>query len=148
MKDSRRAFHNASSRRIYRRQCFRRDLPKDKADDQLAIPAASEPSSTAAPVRPSISAMLRLMGRRPSAFLTIPIRCLIGSGGELRYGHPGTNINIDAFSAVVDFSAFGMEADRVTRQELEAAGVPIVTYLDRQRPEAQLELNYVRFQPE
>ncbi len=63
----------------------------------------------------------------------------MGSSGELRYGHPGTNISIDAFSSIVRFSVGGMEPDRVVRQELEAPGVPIVhTWIER--PSLQLEL--------
>jgi hypothetical protein len=66
-------------------------------------------------------------------------KSLVGERGELRCGHPGTGYSIDWFSAVVRFSAAGMEPDTVERQELEAPGVPIVhTFLDR--PEAKLEL--------
>ncbi len=80
-----------------------------------------------------------LDGQATFCFPDDPYKSLIGSAGELRYGHPGTNINIDAFSAVIHFSAFGMESDRVTRQYLESPGVPVFhTWIER--PEAQLEL--------
>lgn len=68
-----------------------------------------------------------------------PYKSLVASSGELRYGHPGTNTGIDAFSAVVHFSVAGMEPDRVVRQELESPGVPIVhTFIER--PAIELEL--------
>ena len=66
-------------------------------------------------------------------------KSLVGERGELRCGHPGTNYSIEWFSAMVYFSALGMEPDRIERQELEAPGVPIVhTFIDR--PDAKLEL--------
>ncbi|HEX4810253.1 MAG TPA: hypothetical protein VH325_15035, partial [Bryobacteraceae bacterium] len=80
-----------------------------------------------------------LDGQSTFCFPDDPYKSLVGSGGELRYGHPGTNINIDAFAVVVHFSAFGMESDRVTRQYAESSGVPVFhTWIER--PEAQLEL--------
>lgn len=80
-----------------------------------------------------------LDGQAAFCFPDDPYKSLIGSSGELRYGHPGTNINIDAFSAVVHFSVFGMEDDRVVKQDLETPGVPIVhTWIER--PNAQIEL--------
>lgn len=68
-----------------------------------------------------------------------PYKSLVGSKGELLIGHPGTNVNIDAFSAVVEFTGQGMEGDRILRQELESPGTPIVhTFVER--PGARWEL--------
>lgn len=80
-----------------------------------------------------------LDGQAAFCFPDDPYKSLVGSSGELRCGHPGTNTNIDAFSSIVRFSTGGMEPDRVTRQELEAPGVPIVhTWI--QRPAAEMEI--------
>ena len=138
MKDSRRAFITQVAAGMTAVKTSAAVFPKEKAEDQLTVPAHPEPASTAAPA-PVDFRYAPLDGQAAFCFPDDTYKSLIGSSGELRYGHPGTNINIDAFSAVVHFSAFGMEADHVTRQELEAPGVPIVnTWIER--PEAQLEL--------
>jgi len=67
-----------------------------------------------------------------------PYKSLVGEHGELRYGHTRGK-GIDGFPVVVEFSARGMEPNRIARQALEAPEIPIVhTRLDR--PEAYLEL--------
>lgn len=69
-----------------------------------------------------------------------PHKSLVGQRGELRCGHPGADSKgLHWFSEVVEFSALGMENDRVQYQRLESPGVPIVhTRIDR--PEGFLEL--------
>jgi hypothetical protein len=65
-------------------------------------------------------------------------KSLLGNRGELLYGNLGLR-NAEYFPTVVEFSLVGMQADRITRQELESPGVPIVhTRIDR--PDAFLEL--------
>ncbi|MEK7406127.1 MAG: hypothetical protein AAB225_13555 [Acidobacteriota bacterium] len=67
-----------------------------------------------------------------------PYKSLVGERGDLRYGHTRGK-PLHYFPVTVEFSAGGMEADRLSRQRLEAPGVPIVhTRIDR--PEAYLEL--------
>ena len=67
-----------------------------------------------------------------------PYKSLAGERGELRYGHTGGK-GLDYFPVVVEFSARGMEPDRIARQALEGPEIPIVhTRIDR--PEAYLEL--------
>ncbi len=80
-----------------------------------------------------------LDGQTTFCFPDDSYKSLVGTGGELRYGHPGTNVNIDAFSSIVRFSVAGMETDHVVKQELESPGVPIVRTLI-ERPRVQLEL--------
>ncbi len=100
---------------------------------------AGAPSTEAAPSVPIDFRYAPLDGQAAICFTDDPYKSLVGSSGELRYGHPGTNTSIDAFSAIVHFSVAGMEADRVTRQELEAPGVPIVhTWIER--PAVSMEM--------
>jgi hypothetical protein len=67
-----------------------------------------------------------------------PFKSLIGDKAELLYGHPGRR-HFEYFPTVVTFSLAGMEADVVTRQELESPGVPIV-HTRIERSDAFLEL--------
>ncbi len=83
-----------------------------------------------------------LDGQATFCFPDDPYKGVIGSSGDLRYGHPGTNVSIDAFSSIVHFSAAGMGSDRVLRQELEAPGVPVVhTWIER----APLQFELIAF---
>ena len=65
-------------------------------------------------------------------------KSLVGHTGELLYGHTRGRA-ADYFPLVVGFSLRGMEADVLTRQQLEAPGIPIV-HTRIERPEAFLEL--------
>ena len=67
-----------------------------------------------------------------------PHKSLVGECGRLLYGHPGRG-NIEYFPTVVEFSLLGMHAGQVTRQQLEAPGIPII-HTCIERPDAFLEL--------
>ena len=72
-------------------------------------------------------------------FADDPYKSLIGECGELRYGNPGRGKPIDYFTTIVGFSLFGMEPDKVVRQELEDPATPVIhTWVAR--PEANLHL--------
>jgi len=69
-----------------------------------------------------------------------PKKSLVGQAGDLRYGFGDELlVGMEDFSTVLTFSLAGMQDDRIVRQWLEAADVPIVhTLIDR--PTATLEL--------
>ncbi|MBS1874620.1 MAG: hypothetical protein JSU00_15500 [Acidobacteria bacterium] len=61
-----------------------------------------------------------------------PHKSLVGEHGELRIGHPGSGKPLEYFTSIVEFSASGMETDRVVSQKLESPRTPIVrTVLER-----------------
>jgi hypothetical protein len=69
-----------------------------------------------------------------------PKKSLVGERGDLRYGFAkALMVGMEDFATVCTFSLAGMQDDRVERQWLEAANIPIVhTLIDR--PTATLEL--------
>src|SRR5882724_9182899 len=69
-----------------------------------------------------------------------PKKSLVGERGDLRYGFAkALMVGMEDFAIVCTFSLAGMRDDRVQRQWLEAANIPIVhTVIDR--PTATLEL--------
>jgi hypothetical protein len=67
-----------------------------------------------------------------------PHKSLVDHRGSLLYGHPGRK-NIEYFPTVVEFGLLGMEDNHVTRQEVEAPGVPIV-HTRVERPSGRFEL--------
>src|SRR5882672_11086667 len=69
-----------------------------------------------------------------------PKKSLVGQRGDLRYGFAKSlMVGMEDFATVCTFSLAGMQDDRVERQWLEAANIPIVhTLVDR--PTATLEL--------
>src|SRR5882672_6600373 len=69
-----------------------------------------------------------------------PKKSVVGQRGDLRYGFAkALMVGMEDFTTVCTFSLAGMQDDRVERQWLEAANIPIVhTLVDR--PTATLEL--------
>ena len=65
-------------------------------------------------------------------------KSLVGESGDLRYGHKRP-MGISQFDVVVRFSMLGMEPDVVTRQALEAPGVPCM-HTRIERPTAAVDL--------
>lgn len=67
-------------------------------------------------------------------------KTIVGQAGDLRYGFPhALLVGMEDFRTFVDFSLAGFEEDKVVRQWVESAGVPIVhTVVDR--PAATMEL--------
>src|SRR5579875_3193329 len=85
---------------------------------QMGVGAASFAASPDAPLTGANSEAVDfryrpLDGQAVFCFPDDTYKSLVGASGELRYGHPGTNVNLDAFSSVVRFSLAGMEPDRV-----------------------------------
>lgn len=69
-----------------------------------------------------------------------PHKSVIGQSGDLRYGFAKSLlVGMEDFATVVEFSLAGFQDDQVTRQWIEAPGVPIVHTLI-ERPAATLEL--------
>src|SRR5882724_8495184 len=69
-----------------------------------------------------------------------PKKSLVGERGDLRYGFAkALMVGMEDFATICTFSLAGMQDDRVQRQWLESANIPIVhTVIDR--PTATLEL--------
>ncbi|MBI4888995.1 MAG: hypothetical protein HY821_00130, partial [Acidobacteria bacterium] len=67
-----------------------------------------------------------------------PYKSLVDHRGALLCGHPGRK-GIDFLPLIVEFTLLGMEDNRVTRQQLEAPGVPIV-HTHVERPNGRFEI--------
>jgi hypothetical protein len=69
-----------------------------------------------------------------------PNKSIVGQGGDLRYGFAKSLlVGMEDFATVIEFSLAGFQDDKVTRQWIEAPGVPIV-HTVIERPAATLEL--------
>jgi hypothetical protein len=69
-----------------------------------------------------------------------PNKSIVGQAGDLRYGFAkALLVGMEDFATVVEFSLAGFQDDKVSRQWIEAPGVPIV-HTVIERPAATLEL--------
>src|SRR6202522_482152 len=69
-----------------------------------------------------------------------PNKSIIGQAGDLRYGFAkALLVGTEDFATVVEFSLAGFQDDKISRQWIEAPGVPIV-HTVIERPAATLEL--------
>ena len=69
-----------------------------------------------------------------------PYKTVVGQAGDLRYGFAKSLfVGMEDFATILEFSLAGFADDRVTRQWIEAPGVPIVHTLI-ERPAATVEL--------
>ncbi len=109
----------------------------------LALPGAAAAPADLTPAAPEEAAPIDfrfspLSWQTAFCFPDDPSKSLTGERGDLRYGHARPR-PIQDFETVVEFSACGMEPDRLAWQRLEGPRVPIIhTRLDR--PEAFLEM--------
>src|ERR1700678_484076 len=69
-----------------------------------------------------------------------PHKSIVGQAGDLRYGFAeALLVGTEDFATVVEFSLAGFQDDKISRQWIEAPGVPIV-HTVIERPAATLEL--------
>ncbi len=68
-----------------------------------------------------------------------PNKSLVGKFGELLYGHPGLNADIDAFAEKVWFGLKGTPKGEYVEQKIESAGIPIYTTMLK-FPDAQMKI--------
>ena len=115
------------------------------ATDAASEVAKHQPAeqNSAAGVIPAAEIDFRYRPRHSQATICFPDdpkKSLVGQQGDLRYGFPkALAVGMEDFATVCTFSLAGMQDDRVVRQWLESAAVPIVhTLIDR--PTATLEL--------
>jgi hypothetical protein len=56
-----------------------------------------------------------------------PFKSLVSKTGEMLYGHPGPDAPADAFAQAVSFGFRDRESGAYVSQQLDAAGVPVIT---------------------
>jgi hypothetical protein len=114
-------------------------VPAASTDGNL--PSSSPAESHASPPNTKVDSRYAPRNQQSTiCFPDDPKKTIVGRAGDLRYGYAKSlSAGMENFGTVVEFSLAGFQDDKVLRQWIESAAVPVVhTLIDR--PAATFEL--------